>query len=248
MVLCCVLLSIAHESKVSCLEGIFAAARGGRQTATRIHGATSFPVQVILLAWTGMACIRESVAHHKSPSWPVFDVCSVLDATSVERLDADTFRARLAGISFFGIRVEPVLTVRVTVNEAERGCTISLLECELDGSNFVKAQNDKFWSTMTNKVSWQEATDPPSSMKTINSDVDLCVEVEVPRAFRLVPGVKIVASTGSRVLQTVLNTLVPSFCKQLESDYLAWAAGDDSRKPVGSYLDQEITDAKRAAE
>ena len=166
--------------------------------------------------------------------------CSVLDATSVERLDSNTFKAKLAGIKFFGIRVEPILTVRVTVSEAERGCTISLLDCELDGSNFVKAQNEKFWSTMTDKVSWQEATDPPSSTKEINSNVDLCVEVEVPRAFRLVPGVKIVAATGSKVLQGVLNTLVPSFCKQLETDYRAWAAGDDSRKAVGSYLDKEL--------
>merc|ERR1711920_715471 len=43
---------------------------------------------------------------------------SVLDATSVERLDGDTFKAKLAGIGFFGFRVEPILTVRVTVSEA----------------------------------------------------------------------------------------------------------------------------------
>lgn len=40
-------------------------------------------------------------------------------------------------------------------------------------------------------------------------------------------------STGSGVLQNVLNLMVPRFLAQLEKDYAQWASGDTSRKPVG---------------
>ena len=35
-------------------------------------------------------------------------------------------------------------------------------------------------------------------------------------------------------MQKVLNTAVPRFLQQLELDYVAWASGDESRKPVGN--------------
>lgn len=37
-----------------------------------------------------------------------------------------------------------------------------------------------------------------------------------------------------QVMQKVLNTMVPRFLAQLRADYVLWAAGDDSRKPVGT--------------
>ena len=37
----------------------------------------------------------------------------------------------------------------------------------------------------------------------------------------------------SQVMQRVLNTMVPRFLAQLRADYALWAAGDESRKPVG---------------
>ena len=43
-----------------------------------------------------------------------------------------------------------------------------------------------------------------------------------------------IESTGSRVMQTVLNSAVPKFLQQLQKDYALWAAGDESRKPVGT--------------
>jgi len=36
------------------------------------------------------------------------------------------------------------------------------------------------------------------------------------------------------VMQRVLNTMVPRFLAQLRADYDLWAAGDESRKPVGT--------------
>ena len=50
---------------------------------------------------------------------------SVLDARKIERLDDDTFRCYVGGLKFFGIRIEPVLTVSVVVGS--KGPTVSLL-------------------------------------------------------------------------------------------------------------------------
>lgn len=50
---------------------------------------------------------------------------SVLDAQKIERLDDDTFRCYVGGLKFFGIKVEPVLTVSVIVGS--KGPTVKLL-------------------------------------------------------------------------------------------------------------------------
>ena len=50
---------------------------------------------------------------------------SVLDAQKIERLDDNSFRCYVGGLKFFGLRVEPVLTVSVSVGS--RGPTVSLL-------------------------------------------------------------------------------------------------------------------------
>lgn len=50
---------------------------------------------------------------------------------------------------------------------------------------------------------------------------------------------------GSAVMARVLDTAVPRFLQQLAADYAAWAAGDDSRQPVGEggLLDDEAAAA-----
>jgi len=50
---------------------------------------------------------------------------SVLDAQKIERLDDDSFRCYVGGLKFFGLKLEPVLTVSVVVGS--RGPTVNLL-------------------------------------------------------------------------------------------------------------------------
>ena len=50
---------------------------------------------------------------------------SVLDAQRIERIDDSTFCCYVGQLKFFGIRVEPVLTV--SVNVGPRGPTVKLL-------------------------------------------------------------------------------------------------------------------------
>ena len=54
---------------------------------------------------------------------------SVLDAKRIERIDDDTFRCHVGGISFLNFTVDPVLTLSVIVGE--RGPTVRLLSTEV---------------------------------------------------------------------------------------------------------------------
>jgi hypothetical protein len=59
------------------------------------------------------------------------------------------------------------------------------------------------------------------------------VALEVPGWMRMVP-LGTVERTGSAVMQRVLDSMVPRFLRQLAGDYALWAAGDESRKPIGT--------------
>lgn len=152
---------------------------------------------------------------------------SVLDGRRVERLTDDSFRCYVGEVQFLTWRVEPVLTV--SVNVEEKGCTIKLLSCELEGSDFVSTINDSFAASMTNVVRWREVED--SSDKEILSDTNIKVVLQIPRWSSFLP-VSTIESVGSGVMQRVLNSMVPRFLSQLEKDYTAWSAGDTSRKAV----------------
>ncbi|KAG2435523.1 hypothetical protein HYH02_011817 [Chlamydomonas schloesseri] len=180
---------------------------------------------------------------------------SVLDARRIERVDDTTFKCYVGQLKFFSWSVEPVISVSVTVEEG--GCTIRLLGCKLQGSSFVEDINNKFSATMTNVVRYRdyvpdsdsgsdsEETDgaeeaatgqqqqqPAVARKEIVSDTTIQVCLEVPTWSSFLP-VASIESVGSGVMQNVLNVMVPRFLAQLQTDYALWAAGDESRKPVG---------------
>ena len=188
---------------------------------------------------------------------------SVLDAKKIERLDDDTFMCYVGGLNFFGFVVEPVLTVSVIVQERGpvvrlldtkvslkfdfcfhafcvgafspcAGLTMHqclLADLQLQGSKAIVAANDRFDATMTNVVTWEG--DESQEVNHLCSSTSIQVALEIPRWARMMP-ISAVESAGSRVMQTVLNSTVPKFLKQLQKDYELWAAGDESRKPVGT--------------
>lgn len=168
---------------------------------------------------------------------------SVLDAQRVERIDADTFRCYVGGINFLSFRVEPVLTLSVIVGE--RGPTVRLLETTLEGSKAAVEANSKFTATMTNKVAWRELEEGGEEAGggdgvggisgiggvggegmsvAIASDTTLTVTLQVPRWF-VVP-VSVVESSGSAIMQKILDVSVPKFLAQLQTDYAKWSAGE----------------------
>lgn len=55
-----------------------------------------------------------------------------------------------------------------------------------------------------------------------------------PSGHLLPPAPPPIGPAGSAVMAKVLETAVPRFLQQLALDYAQWAAGDDTRQPVGS--------------
>lgn len=160
---------------------------------------------------------------------------SVLDAKRIERLDdPDTFKCYVGGIHFLSFRVEPVITVSVTVGD--KGPIVKLLSTELTGSKTALEANEKFTATMVNAVLWRETDNGSGSScgREIVSDVEICVTLDVPRWF-VVP-TEALEKSGSAVLKRLLKLAVPRFLAQLDADYQIWADGDESRKPVGEIM------------
>jgi len=172
---------------------------------------------------------------------------SVLDAQRVERLGEDTFRCYVDGFTFLTLRVEPVVDVAVRVGP--RGPTVTLLGARLAGSPRAEAVNDRFAVTMVNAVLWEEGGDggggggaspppPPSRLITSDAFIELALEVPVWAGILPLPALE---AAGGRVMQRVLDVMVPRFLAQLAADYGAWARGEDRRPADGSLsLDEEV--------
>lgn len=174
---------------------------------------------------------------------------SVLDAARIERLGDNTFKCFIGSFKMFGMKVEPILTVNVIANE--KGCSIKLLDCELDGSNAVKAVNGIFATRMSNIVSWEQLEG--KKMMTSSCYIEVAAGL-TPRYMRFVP-IGAIERVGNAVMQQILNISVPRFLKQLEADYQNWARGDDTRGAVGtgqwgelSLEDGKAKDAKEKSE
>ena len=175
---------------------------------------------------------------------------SVLDAQRIERLGEDTFRCYVDGFSFLTLRVEPVVDVSVTVGP--RGPTVTLLGARLTGSPRAEAVNDKFAVTMVNAVRWEEeeggaggkggqgaSPTPTPSRLSIRSSASIELALDVPGWAGLLP-VPALEAAGGRVMQRVLDAMVPRFLAQLSLDYSAWAAGEERKPRDGSLsLDEE---------
>lgn len=152
---------------------------------------------------------------------------SVLDAAKIERLSENTFKCYVGDFTMFGVKVEPILTVSVIANE--RGCSIDLLDCELDGSDVVRAVNGVFATRMSNTVSLEQL----EGRKLLTSDCHIEVVGISPRYMKFVP-TGLIETVGNTVMQQIVAISVPRFLKQLEQDYQNWASGDDSRGAVGT--------------
>lgn len=56
----------------------------------------------------------------------------------------------------------------------------------------------------------------------------------VPKWLIAVVPISFVSKVGKGMLAKILEVAMPRFLLQLEKDYLAWASGDDSRKPMST--------------
>lgn len=157
---------------------------------------------------------------------------SMLNAKALrkmEQLDSNLFRCYLPGIDLFSIQVVPVIDLCVSCNDHE--CVVELLSCKFEGSEAIQRQNKRFAATLQNRLLW---TTQSSGERTLISRVRLDVSLEVfTLPFTVLP-ISAVEVPGSKILQAMLERLVPLFVDQLIEDYGRWARGEVSDTADGT--------------
>ena len=152
---------------------------------------------------------------------------SVLDPECVERIGDDSFRCEISGLNFFGVRMIPILYVKVIVEPLHAKSTLDIYKLELKGSQVAEKANGTFDIKAKNVVSYR-ADSIKGNM--LSSKVSVEVNALVPRS-NLMPS-RVMERSGSYIIQGVLNVMVPTFIKVLAKDYQRWATGNDDRAPA----------------
>ncbi|CAM9223736.1 unnamed protein product [Chrysoparadoxa australica] len=165
---------------------------------------------------------------------------SLLNPDTIERLNDEEFRCEPGRLNFFGTVVNPILYLRVDVDESVGGAKISLTKVELEGSEVVTSANGTFTCECSNIVS---CADAPASKrgeatKSLTNSVEISVDLQVPNETFISP--RVLQHGGSFVLQRMLDLAVPQFVRWLAKDYKKWSAGDDSRSAVASGEAEEL--------
>ena len=152
---------------------------------------------------------------------------SVLDPECVARIGDDSFRCEISGINFFGVRMIPILYVKVIVDPLHAKSTLDIYKLELKGSKVAEKANGTFDIKAKNIVSYR---DDSNGGKLLSSTVSVEVNALVPRS-NVMPS-RVLEKSGSYIIQGVLNVMVPTFIKVLVKDYQRWATGNDDRAPA----------------
>jgi Protein of unknown function (DUF1997) len=119
---------------------------------------------------------------------------SVLDARQIERISIDEFRCCPGALNFFGHHVSPVLYLRVRVDKGAGRVSIDCTGVELEGSPAIRSASNSFTCECTNIVS--SGPLEPSGKRMLQSEVDLRIEVKIPRE-NWIP-LRVLRSTGKQ--------------------------------------------------
>lgn len=133
-----------------------------------------------------------------------------------ESLGSNTYRCFLQKIQLLMLEVAPVLELRVIPTSED--CTVEMLSCRFEGSEYMKRQNDLFSASMRNHITWEM-----NDFETfLDVDVDLSLSLEVfTQQFSLLP-ISAVEKPGNLVMQGLLDRYVPLLAEQLLQDYAKW--------------------------
>lgn len=163
---------------------------------------------------------------------------SILDAGSIERIpDSNSFVCILDPINFLGNTIIAKIYADVNVSPYPEGkSVIEVTGCELDGSKLARFANGSFDVKCTNVVralceDYKQLKNAP----VLAVDCNVKVSALVPREGKWIPK-RLLSSSGSLVMKSMLKLMVPRFVSQLAADFQTWSLGDDSRAPVKSDL------------
>lgn len=162
---------------------------------------------------------------------------SVLDSGSIERIpDSNSFVCLLDPIQFLGNTLIASIYADVNVSPYPEGkSVIEVTGCELDGGKLARYANGSFDVKCSNVVRAlrEEKFKGETDVPVLAVDCDVEVSALVPREGRWIPR-RLLSSSGSLVMKSMLKLMVPRFVSQLGQDFANWSLGDDSRAPVDS--------------
>ncbi|KAK1372419.1 MraW methylase family protein [Heracleum sosnowskyi] len=163
--------------------------------------------------------VREFLRH---PS----GIQSILNTSALQTyysIDSNTYRCILPRLQLFNFQVSPELDLQVT--PTTKYCLVEMLSCKFEGSEIVERQNEHFSASMTNTITW----DTRDFDSYLNVDVRLNLSLEIyTKPFSLLP-VSAVETPGNlraliscRMMQALVDRLVPLLLQQLLQDYDKW--------------------------
>lgn len=159
---------------------------------------------------------------------------SVLTADQITRLSDTEFKCVLGTLNFFGNKFTPVLYVTVNVIPELAKSEIIVDRAETVGGEMAELVNGTFSISAINTVF---AGEDKSGRKTLNSDTKLKIDAIVPPS--IIPR-SVIKNTGSFLIQSSLNVVVPTFVRILAADFRRWSAGNNERTAVeGASLEIE---------
>ncbi|CAM9324983.1 unnamed protein product [Choristocarpus tenellus] len=169
---------------------------------------------------------------------------SLLDPKMIKRTSEDTFQMNCGTLNFFGTKVNPILFMKVIVNEKEGMANIMIEKVELEGSPSIRNASGTFSVSSTTIVSSSDVEVEKGGVfgrgrgsggkgnKSLRTQASIEIDILVPNENFIPHGV--LRRTGSFLMQRVLDVGLPQFTRFLRRDYGRWSQGDDERAAVAA--------------
>lgn len=141
-------------------------------------------------------------------------VRAIADPNRIEHLSTDCYRLRMRPLSFFMLKIEPIVDMKIW---ADTNGTIHLksVGCELRG---IETINEHFQLELSGTLR------PCSSKEKsyLRGGAELGLKIYLPPPFSMMPK-SMVQNTGNSLLGSVLLKMKQGLMQQLLLDYSEWA-------------------------
>jgi hypothetical protein len=152
---------------------------------------------------------------------------SLLDPSTVQRINEDEFLFSPGQLKLLGSIMEPRVFLRVIVDPAAGCARICVERVEMGGSPLMASTNGHFNCSSTTLV--RQGVNENGEIELLG-DVDLFIEVAVPKENWF--PVRLIQKAGNFLMQQIVFLGTPTFVRFLAKDYERWSQGDDSRSAV----------------
>lgn len=143
-------------------------------------------------------------------------VRAIADPSRIEQLSGDCYRLRMRPLSFFMLKIEPTVDMKIWA-DADGTIHLKSVACELRG---IETINDHFQLELSGTM--QACS---SNGKTyLRGGAELGLKIYLPPPFSMMPK-GMVQNTGNNLLGSVLLKMKQGLMQQLLLDYSEWAKG-----------------------